>query len=177
MRVECAPGIRPIDGSGDRPGDAGARELGAVGVEVVLTGPCRRVERVADDDFERDSTEQRDLRSLGRWPPQPGGRVPVLKRTQRAKVELLIAPEGAVEGLKTGVVCEVRATFGVAEKAAEDLPASGCVERQITDRQVAKVARQQATACDWAAVGVDLDVRVLSPGHRGPGRQDDSDEH
>ena len=81
-----------------------------------------------------------------------------MKRTERAKVQFFIAHEGAVEGLKARVICQVRATFGVAEKAAEDLPASGCVQRQITDRQVTKVARQQATACDWAAVGVDLDV-------------------
>jgi len=56
-------------------------------------------------------------------------------------VQFFIAHEGAVEGLKARVVCQVRATFGVAEKAAEDLPAGGCVKRQITNRQVAKVAR------------------------------------
>jgi len=73
-------------------------------------------------------------------------------------VQFFIAQEGAVEGLEAGVVCQVRATFRVAEEAAEDLPAGGCVQRQVTNRQVAKVARQQATAGDWAAVGVDLDV-------------------
>jgi len=56
-------------------------------------------------------------------------------------VQFFVAQEGAVEGLKARVVCQVRATFGVAEKAAEDLPAGGCVQRQITNRQVAKVAR------------------------------------
>jgi len=73
-------------------------------------------------------------------------------------VQFLVAQESAVEGLETGVVCQVRATFRVAEKAAEDLPASGCVQRQIANRQVAEVARQQTTASHWAAVGEDLDV-------------------
>ena len=177
MRVESAPRIGAVYRRGDRPGDARTGELGAVGVEVVLAGPQHRVDRVADDDLERDRAEQGDLGALSRGAPDPGGGIPVMQGAQRAKVQFLIAQKRAVERLKARVVGQVGAAFWVAEKATENLPAGDGVQWQVSDVQVAKVPREQAATGDRAPVGVNLYVRVLRPRRRRTSDQNHSDEN